>query len=156
MNKLLSFLTLVVSGVIVFLIFTDVSDFTAFQPKRETSQTPTPSPIKKSWDGYEARIVTIEGKEYYLLVADTAEKQEVGLMNVTDLAPYDGMIFISNEISPKTIWNKNTLMDLTLIWMLDDTVVGKSDLPAITKSKEIVRVNSPKPVNIVVELAPKK
>ncbi len=154
MNKLLSLLTLAVSGIIVFLLFTDVSDYTAFQPKSALS--PTPTPLKKNWQGYESRMVAIEGREYNLLVADTGEKQSLGLMNVTDIAPYEGMIFFFSDVSPKTFWNKNTFIDLKIIWMLDDTVVRKSELPSITKSGEIVEVSSVDPVNIVVELVPEK
>lgn len=143
--------------VVVFLIFTDVSDYMVFN-KPSGVITPTIQVAKRSWEDYESRKVTIEGKEYNLLVADTPKKQSLGLMNVTkeDLAPYDGMIFIDPVLSIKTFWNKNTIMPLELIWMHDDRVVGKSNLPSINESKEIVTVSSPEPANIVVELPQEK
>ncbi len=161
MNKLLSLLTLAVSGVIVYLLFTNVSDYIAFQPtsvQQNSLSAPSapPVPLKKNWEGYESKTMIIEGEKYNLLVADTGDKQSLGLMDVTDIEPYDGMVFLFNDVSPKTFWNKNTLMDLKIFWMLDDTVVRKSDLPSITRSGEIVEVSSVDPVNIVVELVPEK
>lgn len=122
----------------------------------DTSRVEQTIQPQEKWAGYTVRKVIVEGVEYNLLVADTTEKAQTGLMNVTDISPYDGMVFIFPEVAPRSFWNQNTLMDLDLYWMRDDVVVGKSELPAITTSKEIVTVSSPEPVNMVVELPQKK
>lgn len=95
----------------------------------------------------------LENRSYKLLVADTPAKWEKGLMNFRKLESVSGMIFLFPDKKHRTFWNKNTLMDLNIYWLDDDKVVGKSFLPSIEKSKQIVTVNSPKPVNKVVELA---
>lgn len=94
----------------------------------------------------------LQSTNYRLLVADTAEKWENGLMFFRKLEGVEGMIFLFPDKQPRIFWNKNTLMDLDLLWIDDDKVVGKSFLPSIEKSKDIVTVNSPKPVNIVIEI----
>ncbi len=92
---------------------------------------------------------------YSLLVADTPTKWEKGLMyvrNKEDIGGRDGMIFIFPETAPRNFWNKNTVIDLDLYWLKDNAVVGTSVLPSIENGSGIVSVNSPKPVNAVIEL----
>ncbi len=97
----------------------------------------------------------IENRNYCLLTATNQQEWEKGLMFVKKLDNADGMIFIFPDKQSRSFWNKNTLADLDLYWLVDDKVVGKSFLPSIEKSKEVVVVNSPKPVDKVVELVVK-
>lgn len=133
----------------------------ATQPTNvKTTVTPThtayPTLTVTHWEGYESRDIYIEGVQYHLLVADTVQKQEKGLMFVTELEGYDGMIFYFPETSMKAFWNKNTLVDLDIIWMNDDVVVGRQVLPSIYKTGEPETIASPREVNTVVELLIKK
>lgn len=95
---------------------------------------------------------TLEGKKLQLIVADTTAEREKGLMNVRNLDNADGMIFLFPQKDYQGFWNKNTYMDLDLYWINDDDVVGKTFLPSIEKSKEIVTVFSPQPANKVIEV----
>ena len=65
------------------------------------------------------------------------------------------MIFLFPSLEVRSFWNKNTYMDLDVYWLAGDEVLGKSKLPSIEKSKEIVVVDSPAPANKVIEI-PKK
>lgn len=112
--------------------------------------------VNKKWEGYNSTVMTIEGKQYNLLIADNEEKQAIGLMNVTNIEPYDGMAFLFTDTASRTFWNKNTLISLDLYWMNDGIIEGKSQLPSINDSKEVVTVTSNVPVNMVVELPQKK
>lgn len=94
----------------------------------------------------------LQNKDYKLLEADTPQKWERGLMYFRKLDGVDGMIFIFPDKESRTFWNKNTFMDLELLWLDDDKVVGKSSLLSIEKSKEVVTVSSPKEVNKVIEI----
>jgi len=94
----------------------------------------------------------LEGNNYKLLLADSSERWERGLMNFRSLEGVDGMIFIFPNKEIRNFWNKNTLMDLELLWIDGDKIVGRSELPSIEKSKEIVNVQSQKPVDKVIEL----
>lgn len=94
----------------------------------------------------------LENKKMKLLVADTETKWEKGLMYYRTLEGVDGMIFIFPAKEPKAFWNKNTLMDLDLYWIDGKKVIGKSYLPSIEKSKEIIVVRSKGPVDKVIEV----
>jgi len=93
--------------------------------------------------------------DYHLLVADTPEKWERGLMYVTtkqDIHGLDGMIFTFPESGIRTFWNKNTLSHLTLYWIENKRVVGISDLPSIGETQVITTVSSPAPADTVIEI----
>lgn len=111
---------------------------------------------QNEWKNYQKIKYPIEGKEYNLLIADTEQKQMKGLMDVTSLKGYDGMIFIYPQSQPLSFWNKNTLVDLDLYWIANDKIVGKSKLPSVNKSRDIVTVSSPQEVDKVVEIISSK
>jgi uncharacterized membrane protein (UPF0127 family) len=98
---------------------------------------------------------SLEGKTYKLLPAKTPLEHQKGLMfyrDKKDLKGADGMIFIFPDKNYRTFWNKNTFLDLDVYWIDGDRIVGKDFLPSIEKTKEILTINSPKPVNKVVEI----
>lgn len=94
----------------------------------------------------------LNGKTYRLLTANTSAEWEKGLMFYRKLEGADGMIFIFPDKNERSFWNQNTFMDLDLYWLNDDTVIGKSFLPSIEKSKNTVIVSSSGKVNKVIEL----
>jgi len=100
----------------------------------------------------QAKIYQINSKNYCLLTANNQSEWEKGLMFYKKPVNFDGMIFIFPDKQIKSFWNKNTYLDLDLYWMDGETVVGKSYLPSISKSKKIVTVNSNEKVNRVVEI----
>jgi len=98
---------------------------------------------------------SLEGKTYKLLPAKTPLEHQKGLMfyrSKKELKGADGMIFIFSNKNYRTFWNKNTFLDLDVYWIDGDKIVGKDFLPSIEKTKEILIINSPKPVNKVVEI----
>ena len=94
----------------------------------------------------------LENKNLKLLVADIPEEWQRGLMYFRKLEGVDGMIFIFPDKQQRTFWNKNTFMNLDILWIDGEKVVGKSYLPSIEKSKNIVTVSSPEPADKVIEL----
>ena len=95
---------------------------------------------------------TLEGKKVHLLVADSDDEREKGLMYYRELKGADGMIFYFPKSDIQYFWNKNTYMDLDVYWLQDDKVIGKDFLPSIEKSKTVVTIDSPKPANAVIEI----
>ena len=137
-------------GLIIFLIL--IASYFWYVKSSEPSET-NEAIQKPLWNDYEIQTRTIDGKRLRLVVADTPEKWQKGLMYVRKpVKDFDGMIFIFPEKQMQSFWNQNTFEDLTLYWMNDDTVVGKSELPSIEKSKKTITVSSQEPVNIVVEV----
>jgi len=139
---------LVIIGIGFFLIAVLVLAIVQYKSSlSDISQDENPT-----WENYKTTSLEIEGKTYSLLVADTPVKSEKGLMFVRKPTDVQGMVFQYQDSSTRFFWNKNTFVDLQLIWMNEGEVVGKSDLPSIEKSKTIVTVQSPRPADTVVEI----
>lgn len=100
--------------------------------------------------------LTINDKVYRLLLADYPEAWEQGLMHYRELPNADGMLFVFPIKDYHSFWNKNTFMDLDIYWVTEDTIVGTDFLPSIEKSRDIVNVVSPEPVNWVIEIVRKQ
>lgn len=133
--------------VTIFLItyFITVSSFPFFNPSNFYFSTPNKEFIYYS----------INNTKYKLLLADEQKEWQKGLMfykSKKELKGADGMIFIFSDKEIRSFWNKNTYLDLNLYWLDEDKIAGKSFLPSILKSKEIITVNSGKEVNKVVEI----
>lgn len=117
--------------------------------------TPSQSLNQLDFSHYQTTSYTIEGKNYKLLIADTPEKWERGLMyvkNKGDIHNLDGMIFTFPDSESRMFWNKNTLSHLTLYWIRDNKIMGASDLPSITESGTIYTVSSPTTADTVIEI----
>jgi len=100
----------------------------------------------------QAKKYSINNKNYCLLIADSQDEWEKGLMFYKKPLDFDGMIFIFPDKRVRSFWNKNTYLDLDLYWMDEDKVVNKSYLPSILKSMIIVIVESKEKVDKVVEI----
>jgi len=101
---------------------------------------------------YDTKHIQVGVTPLEVLIADTAEKRTQGLMGVTNLAKDAGMLFEFPDKAVRSFWNKNTYIDLDLLWIADGRVVGTSSLPAITKSGSIVTVSSEQAVDWVIEV----
>ena len=94
----------------------------------------------------------LEGKNYLLKEAKTPKEWQEGLSFIKKPVDYDGMIFIFPDKQIRYFWNKNTFVDLEIFWLDDDKIIGKSYLPSILKTKNVITITSPAPVNKVVEI----
>lgn len=99
--------------------------------------------------------LSIDGKMYKLLVADHPDAWQQGLMHYRELAEADGMLFVFPIKDYHSFWNQNTFMDLDIYWVTSGTVIGTAFLPSIEKSKKVVSVASPEPVEWVIEIVRK-
>jgi uncharacterized membrane protein (UPF0127 family) len=94
----------------------------------------------------------LENKIYLLREAKTPGEWQKGLMFVKKPVDYDGMIFIFPDKQIRSFWNQNTFLDLEVYWLDDDKIIGKDKLESIEKTKVIKTIQSPGPVNKVIEL----
>ncbi len=107
---------------------------------------------KKDCSNINAKIYSVNNKNYCLLTASNQEQWEKGLMFYKKPINFDGMIFIFPNKQMRSFWNKNTYLDLDVYWLNDDKIIGKSFLPSILKSKKTVTVQSTGEVNRVMEI----
>lgn len=109
----------------------------------------------RDFSTYKSLYYQVGTAKYHLLVADTAEKWEKGLMFVNkkqDIKGFDGMIFLFPDSQIRAFWNKNTVSDLILYWIQKGKVIGTSAMPSITKTGVITTFSSPGPADTVIEV----
>src|SRR3989344_2102507 len=102
-------------------------------------------------DKSERVVLNIDGKNYTLLIARTSIEKMRGLSGITELKNADGMVFYFEPAQKITFWNKNTHLDLELVWMAGDKIIGRDFLPAEDRAGLITK-ESPAEVDRVIEL----
>ena len=60
--------------------------------------------------------VDLGGKNFKVEIADTAEKQALGLMFRDSMADDEGMIFVFPNEAPRSFWMKNTRIPLDIMY----------------------------------------
>lgn len=55
-----------------------------------------------------------------VLLAETGAQRSQGLMEVTDLGGYAGMLFVDDVEKDQSFWMKNTVMPLSIAWFDDE------------------------------------
>lgn len=61
--------------------------------------------------------VCVKNKCFEVEIADTEKEREIGLMNREYLAPNGGMLFVFGQAGIYSLWMKNTLIPLDMIWI---------------------------------------
>lgn len=72
--------------------------------------------------------VEINDKEYEILVAQSEEEKERGLMDVIELEPSEGMLFVYDEPQELSFWMHDTSIELKIIFIDEDWEVKKIEL----------------------------
>lgn len=70
-------------------------------------------------EGFGNATITIDGRELIVAVADTPALRSQGLMGVTDLGGFDGMLFLFDETTDAGFWMKDTLIALDIAFFDD-------------------------------------
>ena len=97
-------------------------------------------------------VTTLDGRSLTLDVeiADTAEKQRVGLMFVPHLPPQTGMVFPMQPPRIARFWMRNTLVPLDMIFILPGGLIGQIVTRRDTQSDRVSV--SQQPVSAVLEI----
>jgi len=86
-------------------------------------------------DGFGEVEVAVDGDERCLLLAQTPEERARGLMEVTDLEGYPGMIFVYPEDVGGGFWMRNTPMPLSIAYLAaDGGIVSTADMEPCEES----------------------
>lgn len=72
--------------------------------------------------------VEINDKEYKVLVAQSEKEKEHGLMDVIELEPNEGMLFVYDEPQGLSFWMHETSIPLKIIFIDEDWEVKKIEL----------------------------
>jgi uncharacterized membrane protein (UPF0127 family) len=113
-------------------------------------------------DGYGEVTVTVvdadgRSRTFCLLLADTPDLQERGLMYVTDpaLGGYEGMVFAYGQDDSGGFWMRHTRLPLSIAWIRGDgTTVSTADMDPCPDSSATCPTYPPAgPYRIAIEVA---
>lgn len=152
-------LVLVALSVLLWVI-TPWSNFGAVRGQGEgAEQTAADNRAERLNVGLDERIVTIErdGAEiarFTAEIADTPERQQIGLMNRTELAPDRGMLFIWDPPTIVAMWMRDTLIPLDFVYVrLGGVIVDiRHDVPPCEPGGHCPAYAAPEPVAYVLEI----
>jgi uncharacterized membrane protein (UPF0127 family) len=92
------------------------------------------APGRVRLDGFEELAVQVDPgdgspRAFCLLAALAADQRARGLMEVTDLQGYSGMVFVYQEDAQNPFYMRNTPMPLSIAWIAaDGSVVDTADM----------------------------
>jgi uncharacterized membrane protein (UPF0127 family) len=96
-------------------------------------------------------IRSAHGRQWFnIRIADTAERQELGLMFQTRLAADEGMLFPQPQPHVMSMWMKNTYIPLDMLFI--DSHGRIVCLLANTRPQSLEILSCPKPVKAVLEI----
>jgi uncharacterized protein len=88
--------------------------------------------------------------QFNVWIADRESRQEQGLMFVRKLEPHQGMLFVYAEDRQLSMWMKNTLIPLDMLFIRADGTI--SHIGARTTPQSLDIIAAPQPVRAVLEL----
>ena len=74
--------------------------------------------------------VELGGKRFSVEIADTREKQALGMMYRDRMEPDEGMLFIFQNEEPRSFWMKNTRIPLDILYFDKDLKMVRASLDA--------------------------
>jgi uncharacterized protein len=108
-------------------------------------------------EGYAQAEVVIHGHVFRVDVADTPEKQTLGLGGRRELGPLQGMLFIYADRGRQAFWMHGMFIPIDMIWLDNRRVVHiASDVPPPapgTPDAQLPTYQPEAPANFVLELA---
>ena len=111
-------------NIILLLAITLIIAFTGSSLAKKTKKIAKfdPSEFNTNFKNYNQKIVIVNNynqniAEFMVAIADTAEKQSYGLMNLNSLPENLGMLFLKNEPQQIYMWMKNTVISLDMIFI---------------------------------------
>jgi uncharacterized protein len=105
---------------------------------------------------YETKTVSINDTKILALVADSSEKQALGLGKRTNLEKNSGMLFPFNPKQDPSFWMKDMLIPIDIIWISDGNIVkidqDVPNLPIGTSDDKLADYSAGLPIDYVLEV----
>lgn len=102
---------------------------------------------------YKITVVKIDNKHAFrTYLADTSQKQQLGLMYQKNLPPNSAMLFTFANSTYQQFWMKNTLIPLDIIFINNNKIVDIEHNAKPCNQETCPTYNSEKPANQVLEI----
>jgi uncharacterized membrane protein (UPF0127 family) len=125
---------------------------TAFAVAKQTSKPASQTGQPGQSGSYATTAMKVGGKTYTLQIADTPEKQALGLGKRSNMQPREGMVFPYKTASKGLcFWMKDMNFSLDIIWLDSDKQIVHIE-PSLSPSTYPQTYCPPKPSQYVVEL----
>jgi hypothetical protein len=115
------------------------------------------APTARATEAYAQAEVIVHGQTVRVDVADTPEKQALGLGGRKRLGPLEGMLFVYAERRRPAFWMHGMVIPIDMIWLDNRRVVHiEADVPPPapgTGPADLPTYAPPAPANFVLELA---
>lgn len=99
------------------------------------------------------RLISVNGHELYVYLADSPLKRSAGLSQRDSLAPDHGLLFIFDDKSVPGFWMKDMRFPLDILWIEDNIIVDISaNLPISPNNQNLKTYYPSQPVNYVLEV----
>ena len=102
-----------------------------------------------------AIAIAPSGAEFTLELARTPEQRRLGYMFREEVGPHEGMLFLFDESATHSIWMKNCLVSLDILWLDEDFRIlhRVRDAPPCPEQGECPSMVPPVRSRYVLELA---
>lgn len=87
--------------------------------------------------------ITIGNKQYKVTIAETQEEKQKGLQGIKELPQDEGMLFVYDEPQEVSMWMKDTLIPLDIIFINEDDEV-KSVSQGVPQEEKMITVSGTK------------
>lgn len=87
--------------------------------------------------------ITIGNKQYKVTIAETQEEKQKGLQGVKELPQDEGMLFVYEKPQEVSMWMKDTLIPLDIIFINEDDEV-KSVSQGVPQEEKMITVSGTK------------
>lgn len=109
--------------------------------------------LKNNLNLYKTTVVKIDNKHHFqTYLADTTEKQQLGLMYQKNLPQNSAMLFTFSKSTYQQFWMKNTLIPLDIIFINNNKIVDIKHNAKPCHQDPCPTYNSDNPANQVLEI----
>jgi len=145
-------LALAISLAVVLVPAGSQSARAADAPAPTAATAPTAPTARPGWPHARLEVLTGAGKRSFAIdVADTPERQELGLMDIRMLPAGLGMLFPVEPVRSMQMWMKNTYIPLDMLFIDDSGRIAC--VRERTTPLSLAIVDCPQPSRFVLEIA---
>lgn len=153
------FSVLLVFFTVVILAFFYTAQKNIPSSKRQEAKQAAPALVPIAWDTLPTLTdddtvrVMVGGASVVADIARSEAKKALGLSHRDPLKEGEGMLFIFDEPSTLSFWNKDMRFPIDVLWLENGAVSGVSEnLPLFTEGSAPVIITSPSPARAVLEV----